>query len=268
MTTRKCSVDGLFYPDSAQEIKQIFQHFNSSMPNKQTVANIKALIVPHAGYIYSGYTANIAYNLASLNQDIERVVVLGPSHRVFLEGASVSAFEAFETPLGSIHIDTGYMEKLQAEHSFLDFFKDAHQEHSTETQMPFIKHYFPKAKTLEIVYGKIDHEELATLTDTLLQTEKTLLVISTDLSHFYPLEKANELDDTCIKAINDLDLEGFANCEACGIQGVKALVKSAKKHRLVPEFLDYRTSFDKSGDASSVVGYTSFLFSQQINKAL
>ena len=125
--------------------------------------------------------------------------------------------------------------------------------------MPFIRHYFKHAKVVEIVYGDITHMELSMLMDEVLKDEKTLLVISTDLSHFYTEEHANTLDKECIEAISNVDLHALYTCEACGITGVKAIVHSALSHNLQPHFLDYRTSFSRTGDASRVVGYASFV---------
>ena len=126
--------------------------------------------------------------------------------------------------------------------------------------MPFIRHYFKQAKVIEIVYGDISHDELSLLIDEVLLDEKTLVVISTDLSHFYTEEEANTLDHTCIDAIQNLDLHALSHgCEACGLTGVKAIVQSALSHNLHAHFLDYRTSFARTKDASRVVGYTSFV---------
>ena len=126
--------------------------------------------------------------------------------------------------------------------------------------MPFIQHYFPHTKVIEIVYGKIDIKALSSLIDTLLETPKTLVVISTDLSHFYTQEEAATLDTLCINAIKELSLESFGKSEACGMRGIQAMVMSALRYELMPYFLDYRTSFERSKDASRVVGYTSFSF--------
>lgn len=258
---RKSAVAGMFYPDSCSEIKHYIAHFDKEMPETKLDVLPRALIVPHAGYIYSGYTANLAYHYAaSKRPDIERVVVLGPSHRIYIAGASIALFEAYHTPCGEIEIDLAYSHALQKKFAFLDFHPMAHEEHSTEVQMPFIRHYFKEARVVEIVYGDITHGELSLLIDTLLLDEKTLVIISTDLSHFYTEEEANKLDNLCINAIAHLDIHALSHgCEACGLTGVKAMVHSALSHQLKAHFLDYRTSFARTGDDSRVVGYTSFV---------
>ncbi len=261
MNKRKSAVAGMFYPESCAEIKHYIEHFSQAMPKLDWDVLPKALIVPHAGYIYSGYTANLAYRYAALKRpDIKRVVVIGPSHRVYVAGASVALYEGYHTPCGELEIDLGYSHALQKQFAFLGFHPNAHEEHSTEVQMPFVRHYFKHAKVVEIVYGDLTHAELSCLTDTVLHEEDTLLVISTDLSHFYTQEEANTLDQTCIDAISKLSLQGLSSgCEACGLTGIKALVQSAQTLGLKPHFLDYRTSFERSKDASRVVGYASFV---------
>ncbi|NCB55599.1 MAG: AmmeMemoRadiSam system protein B [Epsilonproteobacteria bacterium] len=261
MSTRNAFVRGHFYPQTCEEIKHYIGHFNAAIQEPLPDVIPRALIVPHAGYIYSGYTANLAYRYAALKcPDIKRVVVIGPSHRVYIAGASVALYEAYHTPCGELEIDLTYAHTLQKEFAFLDFHSNAHEEHSTEVQMPFIRHYFKHAKVVEIVYGDLAHTELSRLIDTVLREEQTLLVISTDLSHFYTQERANALDQTCIDAISRLSLQKLSHgCEACGLTGVKALVQSAPNFGLKPYFLDYRTSFDRTQDASRVVGYASFV---------
>ena len=258
---RKSAVAGMFYPDICNEVKQSIAHFDQEMPHLTLDVVPRALIVPHAGYIYSGFTANLAYHFtATQRSNIERVVVIGPSHRIYVTGASIALFEAYHTPCGEIEIDLEASYALKRKFAFLDFQPLAHEEHSTEVQMPFIRHYFKQAKVIEIVYGDISHDELSLLINEVLLDEKTLVVISTDLSHFYTEEEANKLDHTCIDAIKNLDLHALSHgCEACGLTGVKALVQSALSHNLHAHFLDYRTSFARTKDASRVVGYTSFV---------
>lgn len=259
MSTRNAFVAGMFYPDSCEEINHYLAHFNATIKEPLPDVTPRALIVPHAGYIYSGYTANLAYICASKHA-YERIVVIGPSHRVFIEGASIALYETYETPCGSLSIDLDFSWLLRETFSFLSHSPEAHAEHSTETQMPFIQHYFPNTNVVEIVYGNVDTKTLSSLVEMLLETPKTLVVISTDLSHFYTQEEALSLDTLCINAIKSLSLESFGTSEACGMTGVQAMVMCAKKHALKAHLLDYRTSFERSRDASRVVGYTSFLF--------
>lgn len=264
MTIRKSVVSGSFYPNSKEEIQRYIEHFNSNFTLENELdMNIKALIVPHAGYVYSGFTANLAYNIAAKqnsDKNFENIVIIGPSHRHYLKGASIASYKEYETPLGNISINQELVKKLKKEFDFLCFDEDAHYEHSTETQAPFTKHYFSNSNIVEIVYSNIEYEKLSLLIDFIINKTDSLLVISTDLSHFYNLKKANQLDNICLNAIIKKDLSLFdKGCEACGIIGVKALIKSAIKHEFKVKHLHYCTSYDRTKDDKSVVGYTSFL---------
>jgi hypothetical protein len=260
MSHRKMSVNGSFYPDSCEQIEQLIAEFDSLQKESHQLSfSPKAIISPHAGYVYSGFTANCAYKLIDKSR-FKRVVVIGPSHRVYLKGASVAMYDNYDTPCGSLEIDIAYSEALRGKYGFLTFQDNAHQEHSTETQMPFVKHYLPDVKVVEIVYGDIRYEELVPLMQEVLDDTGTLLIISTDLSHFYSQKDANTLDSICLDAVKNLNLSLMdQGCEACGIIGVKALIKQAKSSSLKSQLIDYRTSYDASGDATSVVGYMSAL---------
>lgn len=264
MSIRKSVVSGSFYPADKKEIKKFVEHFNNGFKLNKLSIKPRAIIVPHAGYIYSGFTANIAYNLAS-NEKFKRVIVFGPSHKVYLEGASIALFDEYETPLGNIKIDLEYSKKLKEKYEFLVFDEELHYEHSTETQAPFIKNYFDGLEMIEIVYGKLDYKLLSLLIDELLEDKNNLIVISTDLSHFHTLQNANKLDNICLNAIAKLDLQMFdTGCEACGITGVKAIIDSCIKSDLKTDILHYCTSYDRTKDDTSVVGYSSILIGEKI----
>lgn len=259
--TRETSVAGTFYPNSADEIKKYFNHFTKVYDENFTLPDIKAkaVIVPHAGYIYSGFTANVAYRVLQ-NSDIKNIVVIGPSHRVSFHGVSLCEFETYQTPLGEIQSSKELFNELTQKLK-IGCFADAHHEHSTEVQFPFIKHYLNDVNILEIVYGMADAHYISQIIDFLLKKKDVGIVISTDLSHFYDQKMANELDNICIDAIQNLDIRDIhEGCEACGITGVEAMMLSAKTADLHVKTLDYRTSADASGDESRVVGYLSACF--------
>ncbi len=260
MKIRKNAVSGTFYPNNIKEINEYFEHFNALHQEKPKQFNMaQALISPHAGYVYSGFTANEGY-LSIPNRPMKRIIVIGPSHRIFLQGASIALYDEYETPLGNLNIDLDYAHTLKDTFDVLNFNPLAHCEHSTETQMPFIKHYFPNVPVIEIVYGKIDYLELCKIISYIMLESENFVVISTDLSHFYSQEDANYLDGIFLQAIQNLNLEKLdSGCEACGMIGVKAIAQYAIKNNLKSQIIDYRTSMDASGDASRVVGYTSVL---------
>jgi len=256
MSKRQAFFAGSFYPNSVKKLQKYFAHFNQIAPNvKLSNSKPKAIIVPHAGYVYSGLSANCVY--ANLAKEIKKVVVIGPSHHVYFKGASVSLHQEYETPLANIETDTLLAEKIYKQFDFCVLFHKAHQEHSTETQMPFIKHYLPNAKVVEIVYGDIASKDLKKIIAYAMD-EEALIVISTDLSHFYDLKGANTLDELCINAIENIDTNiAQSGCEACGIKGIEAVLHYAKENGLHSQIIDYRTSYDANGDDSKVVGYCS-----------
>jgi len=263
MKVRKTAVAGQFYPASADECEAIFSYYNELLEKymeDKTLLQTKsrAVIVPHAGYVYSGFTANIAYRILA-NSGLRRVVVIGPSHRVYLLGSSVGDFQLYETPFGDLKCDSTFAKELMQKFN-LKFFPDAHHEHSTEVQMPFIKRYLD-VEVVEVVYGDEDPANLVPIIEYALKDDLTGVVISTDLSHFYDIEKAKQLDNICIDAVVKLDPnELHKGCEACGKIGMQAMLMAARNLDLKPLLLDYRTSADASGDSSQVVGYLSAAF--------
>lgn len=264
MSIRKDAVVGQFYPSDKHEIEKMFLHYNSLIDEAtidETILNLKprAIIVPHAGYVYSAFTANIAFRLLA-NSNPKRIAVVGPSHRVYLKGVSIAKFDTYETPMGDLRIDLNAVDELMEKFG-LHFQEDAHSEHSTEVQMPFVKYYMDNPSLLELVYGEEDPKHLSKIIQYLLQDKETAVVISTDLSHYYDIEKANMLDSICLEAVDELDISRLERgCEACGIIGVEAMLLAAKEMGLKSTLLDYRTSADASGDKTHVVGYMSAAF--------
>jgi AmmeMemoRadiSam system protein B len=262
---RKTAVAGQFYPATCSEISATIKNFNQAF-QKLTISDEiskivpRAVIVPHAGYIYSGFTANMAYRFLE-KAKAKRIIVIGPSHHHYFKGISGSYYEMYETPCGDIPIDSAYLFALAKEFN-ISFEPKAHQrEHSTEVQMPFIAHYFKGVDVIELVYSDIDVKSLSQIIAALLNNPDNLVVISSDLSHFHSLDIAKQHDQVCLKAIETMDVEKFKKgCEACGLIGIQALILAAKQLKLSSLLLDYRTSADASGDKSSVVGYLSAMF--------
>ncbi len=254
---------GSFYPRQCSETEQMIASFNQKgediiQKKGIQIRDPRAIIVPHAGYIYSGFTANIAYRVLG-NSSVKRIVVIGPSHHLYFEGISGSAMDHYETPCGDILIDRAYLQRLSHKHEIL-FVPEVHSvEHSTETQMPFVRHYFPDAKVVELIYGgRYDFDLLAGIIQDILSDSDNAVVISSDLSHFYAQEEAEKLDRICLSGVAQKDIHLLdSGCEACGMIGIKALVEVARKQHYKMELLDYRTSADASGDRERVVGYMS-----------
>lgn len=265
MSTRAMSVAGSFYPSTATEINGFIRQFNSiieSHPDiitKFSALKGNALIVPHAGWVYSGFTANVAYRILS-NSVFKTIIVIGPSHRVGFEGVSISDLTRYQTPLGELEIDKQMVKELK-ETFALPYLPQAHHEHSTEVQMPFIKHYFPDVQIIELVYAYAHPSQLEPIIEYCMMQRDTAIVISTDLSHYYDLSQAQKLDSICLEAIQEENTDKLhQGCEACGMIGVEAMLNVAKNRDLNTMILDYRTSADASQDTSRVVGYASVLF--------
>ncbi|MCF6340591.1 MAG: AmmeMemoRadiSam system protein B [Sulfurimonas sp.] len=257
---RKMSVAGSFYPNNSSEIIRYFEYFSKLYKkiNAKTI-NSKVVIVPHAGYIYSGYSANIAYKILQKSH-LKNIIVIGPSHQHLFDGISLCNFDSYDTPFGEILSAKDLAKKLYDRFE-LKSLEQAHAEHSTETQFPFIKYYLKNVNMLELVYSRVDSYNVSKIIDFILKQEDCGIIISTDLSHFYNLDKANKLDSICISAIKKLDINLLnTECEACGKIGLEAVIKSAKNNNLTSHILDYKTSADASSDESRVVGYVSACF--------
>ena len=260
---RKSSVAGVFYPDNCQKLNIYFQKFEDMIGDRLKSNLIyktkipRVIIVPHAGYIYSGFTATVAYKALS-KSNVKRVIVIGPSHHYYFKGVSASYYEKYQSPCGCVNIDTEYLIKMAKDNHIAFEPKSHKKEHSTEVQVPFIRYYLPNTEIIELVYWDIDFKDLSNIIDYILKDRDNAVVISTDLSDFYTQNRAKILDNRCLNGVANLNIDTIdSGCEACGVIGLKAIIKSAKENNFKSYLLDYRTSFDYSGDDRSVVGYMS-----------
>ena len=259
ITQRKLAVAGQFYPKSKIDIFKTISQYKEIKHDINFTP--RAIISPHAGYIYSGYTANQAFS--KIPKDIKNIIVIGPSHKFRFNGISISKYDSYPTPLGHLTINQDLSNRLLNKFDFINFTDQVHCEHSTETQMPFIKYHLPNVQIIELIYSAIDYQNISKIIEEVLKDKDNFIVISTDLSHFYSLDEAKKLDDICLDAINSLKLQTFdKGCEACGITGVKALVAYASKTQMRVQQLDYRTSANVTKDDKRVVGYTSFVLGE------
>lgn len=266
---RQPAVAGAFYPAQKQILMEDInalldasRYSYSSHPDK-TGAPPKAIIVPHAGYIYSGEVAAAAYTrLASAHDTIKRVILLGPVHRVPVRGLALPGFDAFATPLGEVQIDHAAVTAIEAMRQIV-ISPEAHApEHSLEVQLPFLQSVLDDFKIVPLAVGDATPAEVAEVLDALWGDAETLIVVSSDLSHFFPYQTAQVLDSQTVKDI--LSLEYHLNHEqACGGTPVNGLLLAARRHHLQPHLLDLRNSGDTAGDKSRVVGYASFAFTEE-----
>jgi len=182
----------------------------------------------------------------------DKFFVIGPSHHYAFEGISIGNFLEYATPLGVLQSDEELIKELNQ-----PFILQAHKEHSTEVQFPFIKYHFPDAKIVEAVYGRVDFLQVAKVIISAIHLGYKV-IISTDLSHFYTLQEAKEKDNICMHAIKTLDINALnSGCEACGKIGIEGMIIAARELNLQSELLFYSTSADVNGDKNKVVGYLS-----------
>jgi len=263
---RQPAVAGAFYHSEkrilANDVKYLLQSANVNAAETKSAATIKAIIVPHAGYIYSGPVAASAYaRLAALRDTIKRVILLGPVHRVPVRGLALPGATAFATPLGEIEIDYPAVASIVNMPQVVISSAAHAQEHSLEVQLPFLQSVLDDFTLLPLAVGDATAEEVAEVLDVLWGGPETLIVISSDLSHFLPYQAAQEIDSRTVE--NILSLRGALSHEqACGGTPVNGLILSARKHHLQPHLLDLRNSGDTAGDKSRVVGYASFAFDE------
>jgi len=253
-TTRPAAVAGLFYPANPDELHEQVSDFLSSASATGKVP--LALIVPHAGYIYSGPIAASAYiNLRPLRNKIQRVVLLGPSHRVAFHGLATSSASKFTTPLGDIKLDSHSTSQLN-QLPQVQVFDAAHaQEHSLEVQLPFLQEVLGEFELVPIVVGDATTSEVAEVIDLAWQDDSTLIVISSDLSHYHDYDSAQKIDRQTCSAIESLNPDAIDVDGACGRHPVKGLLTVAQQRGLKVQTLDLRNSGDTAGDRNQVVGY-------------
>ena len=257
MTSRPAAVAGLFYPGDkltlSTQVKELLAVATSTLHKKPL-----ALIVPHAGYIYSGGIAAHAYQqIATIADQIKRVVLIGPSHRVYIQGLAAPSYDYFDTPLGELEIDISTIASL-TEFPQVEINDQAHQqEHSLEVQLPFIHYLMPKAKLIPLVFGETSNKAIAEIIEYLWR-EDTLVVISSDLSHFHSYTEATAIDNQTTQYIQSLDYESISSEMACGSTAVKGLLKFARNNGFHAELISQCNSGDTAGDKARVVGYASY----------
>ena len=261
MGVRQPAVAGMFYPKEEDKLTEFARYAIESSPDFGYKPRI--IISPHAGFVYSGYTAGYAYRqLQNLDQNIPyKILIMRPSHRVYLENAALSPDKIFEMPMGDIQVDMAESQRLISKFPSLISSAIPHKlEHSLEVQLPFLKIALKDFSIVPLVYGDISHDELFLILEEFLLDDSRIAIISSDLSHYYSQKEAMAIDSYCVKGVEELDLSMFPNCQACGKPAIIASVQYALKHNLKSKTLDYKTSGDTTGDKDRVVGYGSFMF--------
>jgi MEMO1 family protein len=253
---REPAVAGSFYPADPSELRSTVDRLLAQV-KARNLKGLRALVCPHAGYEFSGPVAASGFK-QMVGLDIERVVVMAPSHHVPFAGVAIPDVDALRTPLGDITMNP-WARELAKESPFLIDSRPHAREHALEVELPFLQRVLSRFELVPLVFGEVDEALVAQRLNAGLDA-KTFVIASSDLSHYYPYEKAVELDRGTVQAIVRLDVESLAQREACGRSPVMALVHLAKLRGWKTELLDYRNSGDTAGDRSRVVGYSAVAF--------
>jgi len=266
---REPAVAGAFYPGDPGELEaSVRGYLTEASANSGAGADgrpvPKAIVAPHAGYIYSGAVAASAYaTLAPARDRITRVVLLGPCHRVPVQGLALSAAEAFATPLGNIPLDNEAAEAIR-DLPQVQLFDATHmQEHSLEVHLPFLQVALGDFALVPLVVGQAAADEVAEVLEALWGGDETLIVISSDLSHYLSYDAAREIDARTCAAIEHLDGDAIADDQACGRMPLKGLLALARRRGLKAETVDLRNSGDTAGPRDQVVGYGAWVFRKE-----
>lgn len=259
---RNPAVAGFFYPSSGSPLNKMVDGYLSQKLPESTIQP-KILIVPHAGYKYSASIAASAYReLLPYRDKIKNVIIVGPAHRIWVEGAALSASDTFSTPLGKISINKDINEII-SQNADIIYANDAHKdEHSIEVQLPFLQKSLKDFKIIPIVYGGISPQNLAKALSPYMGDDKTIIIFSADMSHYLDYENAKKQDAQTAEMIKS-GLTDIKNHMSCGSTGLNTALILAKENNLVPKLLDSGNSGDTSGDKNSVVGYASWIFTEE-----
>ena len=259
-TVRPAAVAGACYPRDAHALQAELRDYLAAARVPGDAPAPKAIIAPHAGYMYSGPIAASAYaRLSSLRGAVRRVVLVGPAHRVYVRGAAIPAVRAFASPLGEVALDGEALARLRAL-PFVEVSDRAHAlEHSLEVHVPFLQAVLGEFTLVPVVVGDASPGEVAALLDAVWGGAETLVVVSSDLSHYLPYDQARERDGGTVRAILGLRPELVPD-EACGAAPINGLIEVARRRGLAAELIDLRNSGDTAGDRERVVGYAAFAF--------
>lgn len=260
-SVRAPAVAGMFYPGEGRELAQnLAQMLGAAAHDAPSRAVPKAIIAPHAGYIYSGPVAASVYALLSpARSRIRRVVLLGPTHRVAIKGLALPGCQAFATPIGTVEIDTAAAAQLRGLPQVVVSAQAHALEHSLEVHLPFLQTVFEKFTLVPLAVGHATDQEVAEVLEALWGGPETLIVVSSDLSHYLSYDDAQAVDRATAASIIGLATD-LSHEQACGATPVTGLTRVARRRGLKPELIDLRNSGDTAGDRSRVVGYGAFAF--------
>ncbi len=260
LPVRPPAVAGMFYPHKPELLAETVTHLLAEvrpLPPSLPPCWPKALVVPHAGYVYSGPIAASAYSLLLGAHHIERVVLLGPAHRVAVHGVVSPGAAVLRTPMGDSEVDLAALATLP---QVVPHARAHAHEHCLEVQLPFLQKLLPHAKVVPLLAGQADAIEVGAILESLWGGRETLVVISSDLSHYLPYEQGQTEDRNTAQAIlhPPTEDEVLSPEQACGCAGINGLLWVARRRKLRLHLLDLRSSGDTAGDKAHVVGYGAF----------
>ncbi len=261
---RPPAVAGRFYPDGATPLRSSVERYLRQA--RRTYVVPKAVIAPHAGYVYSGPVAGTAFahwlEMPGADQ-VRRIVVMGPSHQIAFDGVALSGAAAFQTPLGQVAVDAEVCGQL-AELPGVKYFEEAHiLEHSLEVELPFLQYLFHDFTLVPLVVGRASDGQVADVLEKVWGGPETLFVISSDLSHYLDYETANALDRATSKSIERLEPQEIREHQACGRIPIRGLLVASRHLGFKAHQVDLRNSGDTAGSKDRVVGYGAFIFGQE-----
>lgn len=252
----------MFYPGDPNELRACIDEYLQQVHIPQDACTPKAIIAPHAGYVYSGPVAATVYaRVARMAGQITRVVLVGPSHRVPFYGCAVSSADQFATPLGNIPVDRAAIETLLETGLAVELDAAHAMEHSLEVHLPFLQTVLNDFSLVPVVVGEAGVEDVSRLLSAVWGGPETLIVISSDLSHFHDYHTATTMDLATCKKFESLDYRSLEGGLACGFIPVRGLLYLASQQGLQVETVDYRNSGDTAGSRDRVVGYGAFVAS-------
>ena len=258
---RSPAVAGTFYPQGRTDLASLVDRLLADARPPAGRGVPKAIVVPHAGYVYSGPIAASAFKLFEpIADEIERVILIGPAHRVFLDGLASPGASALATPLGQVPVDE---ESLAGVPEVARDPKAHAREHSLEVEIPFLQRVAPRAKIVPLVVGHASPEAVGRILEKLWGGPETRIVVSSDLSHYLSYEEGRFADARTARRIVSLAAQPVGQDEACGASGINGLVWVARKRQLRGELIDLRSSGDTAGSRDEVVGYGAFAFFEE-----
>jgi AmmeMemoRadiSam system protein B len=260
---RQAAVAGQFYPSDPDDLFRMVDGFLNDA--KPMTGRAKAIIGPHAGYVFSGPIAGSAYRaFDGLDPNsVTRVILLGPAHRVSFRGVAACAFTHFSTPMGDVIVEPGAMDRVLNIPGVIEYDGSHTGEHSLEVHLPFIQRVFPRARIIPLLVGHDAENTVESILEAFWGGPETRIVISSDLSHFYAYDVAKVMDQNTSQAIVELDPDGVISDGACGAVPVRGLLRVARKKRIHAKILDLRSSGDTAGSQDQVVGYGAYAFYEE-----